>query len=49
MRRISLPATVGTGVIWTFSDGLVIPVSGSIVLWNLGTNGVVDAYAVVDL
>jgi hypothetical protein len=49
LRRISLPATVGTGVIWTFPEGLVIPVSGSIVLWNLGTNGVVDAYAVVKI
>lgn len=47
LRRIALPATVGTGVIWTFPEGLVIPVSGSIVLWNLGTNSVVDAYAVV--
>lgn len=49
LRRISLPATVGTGVIWTFPEGLVIPVSESIVLWNLGTNGVVDAYAVLDI
>jgi hypothetical protein len=49
LRRISLPATVGAGVIWTFPEGLVIPVSSSIVLWNLGTNGVVDAYAVIDI
>lgn len=49
LRRIALPATVGTGVIWTFPKGIVIPASGSIVLWNIGTNGVVDAYAVVEL
>jgi hypothetical protein len=49
LRRIALPAVVGTGVIWTFPEGLVIPVSDSIVLWNLGTNSVVDAYAVLDI
>lgn len=48
LARIGLPATVGTGVIWTFPRGLVIPVSGSIVLWNLATNGVTDAYAVLE-
>ena len=47
-RRIALPATVGTGVIWTFPRGLIIPVSSSIVLWNLATNGVVDCYVVID-
>lgn len=49
IRRISLPATIGTGVIWTFPEGLVIPVSFGLVLWNLGTNSVLDAYAVVSL
>jgi len=47
-RRISFPATIGTGVIWTFPKGLLIAVSSSVVLWNLATNGVVDAYVVVD-
>lgn len=49
LRRVTLPATIGTGIIWTFPEGLVIPVSSSLVLWNLGTNGVVDAYAVIDI
>lgn len=49
LRRISLPATIGTGVIWTFPEGIVIPVSSSLVLWNLASNGVVDAYAVIDI
>lgn len=49
LRRISLPATIGTGVIWTWPNGLVIPVSSSLVLWNIGTNSVVDAYAVVEI
>jgi hypothetical protein len=47
-RRISTPATIGSGVIWTFPRGYMIPVSSSIVLWNLAANGVVDAYAVVE-
>jgi hypothetical protein len=29
-----LPATIGAGVIWTFEDGLVIPVSSYLVLWQ---------------
>ena len=49
IRRISLPATVGVGVIWTFPKGIVIPVSSSLILWNLDTNAVIDAYAVVEL
>lgn len=48
LRRVSLPATIGTGMVWTFPAGLVIPVSNSLVLWNLGTNGVVDAWVVLD-
>jgi len=47
-RRISLPATIGTGVIWTFPRGLAVAVSNSIVLWNLAANGVVDCNIVVD-
>ena len=49
LRRISLPATIGTGVIWTFPKGLTIPVSSGLVLWNIGTNAVVDAYAVIEI
>lgn len=47
-RRISLPATIGTGVIWTFPKGIVLAASATYVLWNLATNGAVDAYVVVD-
>lgn len=48
-RRIALPATIGTGVIWTFPKGIVIPISSSIVLWNVTTNPVLDAYAVIEI
>ena len=48
-RRIALPAVIGSGVIWTFPEGLVIPISSSIILWNLATNSVLDAYAVLSI
>ena len=47
-RRIAFPATIGVGVIWTFPKGWVIPISSSVVLWNVAANGAVDAYAVLD-
>ena len=43
MRRIGFPATIGSGIIFTFRQ-LVIPVSGSLVLWNLTAVGVSDLY-----
>jgi hypothetical protein len=42
-KRISLPATIGSGVIWTFPRGITVGVSGEFVYWNLATNGVIDA------
>mgnify|MGYP003395110288 CR=1 FL=1 len=48
-RRIALPAVIGSGVIWTFPEGIVIPISSSIILWNLATNSVLDAYAVLSI
>lgn len=48
LRRWASPATIGTGIIWTFPRGLIIPVSANLVLQNLATNGVVDSYFVVD-
>lgn len=47
-RRISTPATIGAGVIWTFPRGLGIPISNSIVLWNITATSVADVWAVVD-
>jgi len=48
LRRIGLPATIGTGVIWTFPKGIAMAVSTGIALVNRATNGVVDAYCAVD-
>ena len=47
-RRWAGPATIGTGIIWTFPRGLTVAVSSSIVIWNIAANGVVDCYVVVD-
>ena len=35
MRRIVLPGSIGSGVIWTFPQGINVPVSGSLALWQL--------------
>lgn len=48
MRRWASPATVGTGVIWTFPRGLRIGTSSNLVAQNLATNGVTDQHAVID-
>lgn len=48
MRRIALPATVATGVIWTFPRGIAVAVSSNFVLQNLATNGAVQSYWVLD-
>lgn len=48
LRRVSLPATVGTGVIFTF-DNLIIQPSSSLVLWNIDASSVVDVYVVVEI
>ncbi len=37
-RRVSLPATIGSGIIWTFPRGLVLAASGTMLIWNLATN-----------
>lgn len=49
-KVIGLPATIGAGVIWEFGPrGIVIPISSSLVLWNMATNSVLNAYAVIEL
>jgi hypothetical protein len=45
-RRVTCPATIGAGVIWTFPRGLIIATSSSLILWVLATAPVLDAWAV---
>ena len=47
LRKAQLPAAIGNGIIWQFSDrGLVVPVSSSLLLWNFSgsTNSVLNGY-----
>ncbi len=48
LRRWAAPATIGTGVIFTFPRGIIIAISSNFVLQNLALNGVVDTYWLVD-
>ena len=49
LRRVSLPATIGSGIVWSFPAGLVIPVSSSLVVWNITAVSVADIWVVGDL
>jgi len=48
LRRWASPATIGTGVIFTFPRGIIIAISSNFVLQNLATNGVCDSYYTID-
>lgn len=41
-ERINLPAVIGTGVLIEFRTPIYIPAGETLILWNLGTNGVAD-------
>jgi hypothetical protein len=46
LRRGVLPGAAGDQLIWELRDsGIWIPASGSIVVWNIGTNPVADVWA----
>lgn len=47
-RRVSFPATISSSILWTFANGLYIPAGGTLVLWNIAANGVVDVSVEVD-
>lgn len=48
-RRVSLPATIGAGIIWTFPRGFVLAVGTSAVLWNITANSAsTNIHVVVD-
>ncbi len=48
-RRITLPATIGSGVIWTFPRGLLLAASAAMEFWNLATNSAsVNVHWVID-
>lgn len=47
-RRWNGSATIGVGIIWTFPRGLVIPVSSSLVVWNITTSVACDINVALD-
>lgn len=49
LRRFSMAAAIGAGMVWTFGSGLIIPISGSLILWNVGTgSAALSFYFVTD-
>ncbi len=48
LRRVTCPATIGAGVIWTFPRGLYLPAAGTLVLWVIATAPVLDVWCVLD-
>jgi hypothetical protein len=41
MRRITLPAVIGAGVVWTWEpQALNVPASGNLVIWQISTAAV---------
>ena len=49
IKRLPAPATVGSGIIWTWPEGLVIPVSSALVVWNITANALADMKAILKL
>ena len=48
VRRWSFPGTIGSGIVFTFPQGLVIAASSSLVIWNILGGATMDVYAVID-
>ena len=47
-RRWNSAATIGVGIIWTFPRGLIVPVSASLVVFNITTVVACDANIAID-
>ena len=47
-RRWNSAATIGLGIIWTFPRGLIVPVSASLVVFNITTVVACDANIAID-
>lgn len=47
-RRWNSAATIGVGIVWTFPRGLVIPISSSLVVWNITASVANDISCVLD-
>lgn len=47
-RRTNTAATIGVGIIWTFPRGLIVPVSASLVCFNITTTVALDVNMAID-
>lgn len=47
IRRFNHQSLQGVGVIWTFPQGLVIPINSSLVVWNIFSGSVYDINMVI--
>ncbi len=47
-RRVSLPGTIGAGIVWTYPRGFNVLKAVTQVLWNITVSSVVDVWFVVD-
>lgn len=47
-RRWNSAATVGVGIVWTFPRGIIIPVSASVVVFNITTALACDLNSAID-
>lgn len=48
LEQDDLTNAAGTGVVWTFPLGIVIPINRTIVVWNVQTCAAFDIWIVVD-
>lgn len=47
-RRWNSAATIGVGVVWTFPRGLIVPVSASLVVFNITASAALDVSMAID-
>lgn len=47
-RRVSLPATIGAGIIWTFPRGYNCLKSNSLTVFNITASSAADIWVVID-
>lgn len=47
-RRTNTAATVGVGIVWTFPRGLIVPVSASLVCFNITATVALDVNMAID-
>jgi len=48
LRRLTCPATIGAGIIWTFPRGILINATNSIDMWIIATAPVCDVWITID-